>query len=477
MRKLLLVLALLGVGYLIASCGGPTGPAEETTDLQLDVGSGLPANVSRAYLVVHHQNGSPDRWFDLKRQHGEQPLPHVAKHGWLTVLVEQEGDYSGPRPGHYEMRSAVSWPTDVFLSYDKGISIDENGLIRLVFSGAENPWRSFTLTGACPDDAELVTNADATSAPVQTSAASCSAGSLAPYEFPAQIQSDGSLSSVFWAARTDGGGYMAIDPPVYAVVTDVAPDATHTLGAADWQTDAAAAWRVSASGAPANAELSTAFVAFRKGTAVTGFNAFSAACPDPDLLCRLSLVPAADETYDGYELDAAVFGSETDFVSQLWRPLAQAAASYELAWGQDFYPPYTTVAWPVGEELKVQASGGADAVRSVGDVWSYDFSTSPYLSREWAVFSRDGTREITYPQLPDSLNGFAPDAADDQTGAAFSGFDYDPLTAARPPAGRIWTLWRQIKTAASSQTLPRIAASRFDADRWVGFGKAEVTVR
>ena len=477
MLKRKFFLGVLGLGVLLSACGGPAKPAEETTDLQLNIDSELPANLSRAYLVVHHQDGRPDRWFDLKQQSGEQPLPGVAKHGWLTVLVEWEGDYSGPHPGPYKMRSAVSWPTDVFLSYDKGIGIDENGWIRLVFSGVENPWRNFTLAGACPDGAELVTNADSASAPLQTGAASCSAGTLEPYAFPAQIQSDGSLSSVFWAARADGGRYTSLDPPAYAVVTDVAPGATFALNAADWRTDAAD-WRVDVSGAPADAVLITAFAAFRKGAAVTGFNAFSAACPDPDLLCRLSLVPAADGTYDGYELEAVVYGNGIDFVSQLWRPLAQAAASHELAWGQDFYPPYTDVSWPAGDELTVQASGGTDAVRSVGDVWSYDLAASPYLRREWVVFGRDGARTIDYPQLPSALAEFAPDADDDQTGAAFTGFDYDPLTVARPAAGRIWTLWRSIRSAGSLQARPPATpALRFGATRWTGSGKANVTVR
>ena len=476
MRKRVPILALLGVGFLLASCGGPAGPTEETTDLQLNIGSGLPTNISRAYLVVHHQDGRPDRWFDLKQQHGDRPLPHVAKHGWLTVLVEQEGDYSGPRPGRYKVRSAVSWPIDVFLSYDKGISIEENGRIRLVFHGAENPWRSFTLAGACPDDAEVVTSADAASLTLQTGVASCSSGSLAPHEFPAQIQSDGRLSSVFWAARDSGGNYTVIDPPAYAVVTDTAPGATHTLAAGDWQTSTTT-WRVDVSGAPTNSALSTAFAAFRKDAAVTGFNAFSAACPDPGQLCRLSLVPATGN-YDGYELEAVVYGSETDFISQLWRPLAQAAASHELAWGQDFYPPYTDVSWPADGKLKVRASGGADAVRSVGDVWSYDFSTSPYLRREWAVFGRGGDREIDYPQLPNVLTEFAPEADDDQTGAAFSGFDYDPLTVAQPPTGHIWALWRSIRPAGSLQAGSGAAPGlHFGAFRWTGYGKAIVTVR
>ncbi|WP_457632498.1 hypothetical protein, partial [Oceanithermus desulfurans] len=74
MRKRKFFLAWLGVGVLLSACGGPAKPAEETTDLQLNVTSELPANLNRAYLVVHHQDGRPDRWFDLKQQSGAQPL-------------------------------------------------------------------------------------------------------------------------------------------------------------------------------------------------------------------------------------------------------------------------------------------------------------------------------------------------------------------------------------------------------------------
>ncbi len=66
----------------------------------------------------------------------------------------------------------------------------------------------------------------------------------------------------------------------------------------------------------------------------------------------------------------------------------------------------------------------------------------------------------------------------DHTGAAFTGFDYDPLTVARPAAGRIWTLWRSIRSAGSLQARPRATpALRFGANRWTGSGKANVTVR
>jgi len=435
---------------LLGACGGPAVQPEETADLQLTFSENLPAEVQRAYLVVHHQDGSPDRWFDLVALAGsEQPLPHVAKYGYFTVLTEVERDLSSPRSGRYRLRHAASFPSEIFLSLDKGLRIDPDGRVYLVFSGASNPWRSFELAGACPDAADLVSNRSFGA--VDTGSRPCTNGAVDPGPLRARVQADGALSSFVWAVVANANGGVPTDPPRYAPVEDAAPNTSYALTAADWRSDAEV-WRFDVDGAPAGGRLLAAFAALRGGAEVAGFHAFTAGCPDAGAACLLAVVPGARSGLEGYRLNARLDGGTggSFWLAQAWKPISGATGSYVWTYTGDLPRPYANVGW-TGAPPVVEFGGGTAAVREAADAWGYDLSASPYLRREWWVFGRDPGEPIVYPTLPPVLAGFAPDPADDVTGVYISGFDFDPLAAASAPeAGRYWVRAQQSQALSAA---------------------------
>lgn len=469
--------ALLLAAVSLSACGGPSQPPEETADLQLTLSGALPAEVQRAYLVVHHADGSPDRWFDLKALAGEeQPLPRVAKYGYFTVLTQVEADLEAPRPGRYTLRFAASFPTEVFLSLDKGLRIDPGGRIYLAFADAASPWKDFDLAGACPDAADRVSNRSFGSA-VDTGWRGCAGGAIDPGPLRAREQRNGKLSSFVWALAETAGAFGPTDPPGYAPVLDAEPGATHLLEAADWLSDVAV-WRLDVAGAPADGRLLAAFAALRDGVEVAGFHVFSGGCPDAGATCSLAAVPGTRTGLEGYRLNARLDGANAAdaWLTQAWKPLANDSGSYAWTYGTDLPQPYANVAWS-GSPPVVEASGGAAAEREVADVWSYDLQVDPYLRREWWTFGRTPGEPIAFPSLPDAFADFVPNPGGDGAAVQVSGFDFDPLAGANPPeAGGYWVRARQIQALGTARLEARPATLR-GPEGWTRTGGTGLRLR
>ncbi len=438
----------LAVLAVLAACGGASGPAEEVVDLSLTFEAGLPAAVQRAYLVVHHADGSPDRWFDLKALAGEeQPLPRIAKQGYMTVLTQTAVDGE-------VLRRALSLPTAIFVSLDKGFGIDEEGRVYLAFSGAENPWAAFELGGVCPDGADYVTNRSYGLVAGRDTLA-CSDGVLAAGDLAALGQMDGTLSSYVWALAEDATGAVhPTDPLAYARVFDVEPGAAAALAASDWA-GAVEAWRLDVSGAPAGTLLQARFAAWRSGAEVLGFHAFSAACPDADALCVIAAVPAERSGLDGFRLIAQLTsGDATSERSTLaWAPVA-ADGAYAWTYGDRFAPFPGEAAWS-GSPPQVSVNAGGDAVRVAALV----MNEGAGVYREWVLYAREVADRLDYPALPEELVDFAPTPSGDTVAVAYAGYDHDPLLAPEPPeSGRSWTSRRYLARRTARDAAWRVGA-------------------
>jgi len=453
-KRKLALLAAPALLAILAACGGPAGPAEETADLSLQLEAGLPATISEAYLVVHHEDGSADRWFDLKElAGGEQPLPHVAKYGYMTVLIttSQSGTL---------VRQAVSFPTEIFLSLDKGIRVDENGGIHLAFSSAANPWSYYTLSGTCPPDADGLTNHSFGTTYGRTLA--CSGGAITAGELPALLQSGGRLSSYVWSLVAGDDGLQPTDPPQYARVTDAVASGGYALAEVDWASGVEF-WQLDLSGAPAGAELGARFAAWRDGAEVLGFHAFSSACTSPDALCARAVIPAERSGLESYRLYATLLLGG-DF-SLAWKPVGDAGG-YAWSYGNELAVIYDSVTRQ-GSPTQISASGGSAAARTAAAVWSNETSER----RNWRVYDYGAALSITFPALPDELARYEPAASGD-AGFGLIGYDYDPLnTATLPAAGRVWAKAR----SASSTSL--LDASFVPGTRSPGGDKINLTLR
>ena len=426
------------LALLLAACSGPAGPGEATVDLSLTFDAELPVAVQRAYLVVHHADGSPDRWFDLKELAGEeQPLPRIAEQGYMTVLTQTTS-------GGEVLRRALSLPTAIFVSLDKGFRIDEEGRIFLAFSGAENPWATFELSGACPDGADYVTNRSYGFAP-GTDTLACSAGALVAGDLAALRQADGALSSYVWALTQDSTGAVGpTDPLAYARVFDVDPGAAATLAASDWAGEVEA-WRLDVTGAPAGTLLQARFAAWRSDAEVLGFHAFSAACPDAGALCTVAAVPAERSGLDGFRLVAQLASGDatSERYTLAWAPIAPSGA-YAWAYDDRFAPFPGEVAWS-GSPPQVSVDTGGDADRVAAVV----MSEGAGLYREWAFYAREVADRLDYPALTDELADFVPTTSGETVAVTYVGYGYDPLLGPEPPEnGRSWAARRYLARRA-----------------------------
>ncbi len=443
-KRLAFVLGITALSLALFSCGS-SAPAEEVIDLSMSFGEALPAGIESAYLVIHHQDGSPKTWLDLKDLEGpQQDLRGVPKFGYFTVLTEVKGDDGSLQ------RYAATFPVAAFLGFDKGLSVGEDGRVAMVKQGAAKPWGTVTVRGSCPSNATALHNG---SFGIRAgSTLECAAGTITQGEVSALTQTDGLLSTIIWTFSDESGSLQPTNPPQYAQIFDVVPGSTVTLATDDFETDALQ-WRLEVDGAPSGYGLLVRIAAFRSGAEVLGYNPFDLACSGATALCLQAYT--ADVNVDSHTIYGQLRKGNENLIAATtsWKPVSSPADVGQWDYSSDFDPAYGSIDW-TGNPPKLTLSGGAEVRAQAAVALSRHTSTAPKQTRTWIFYPAETNLEIEFPELPDRFAGFIPDPAAEGVEAGVSGYGFDPLDELTNPAtGRMITIYRRFKAVSGTALL------------------------
>ena len=434
-KRLLLLLIAATLGQMLLSCGS-SGPAEAVVDLSMSFGDSLPAGVESAYLVIHHQDGSPKTWLDLKALEGpQQDLRGVPRFGYFTVLTEVKAGDGSPQ------RHAATFPVIAFLDFDKALRIGEDGSVAVVAQGARPAWAAVTVRGSCPGNATLLSNG---SFGVRGGGAlACNNGAITEGEVSALTQSDGLISTILWTYSDDA----PTNPPQYAPIFDATPGSTVTLTADDFKTDALQ-WRLEVNGAPTGYGLLVRVAALRSGAEVLGYNPFDTTCSNASGLCVQAY--SASISADGYVVYGQLRKGNANLIAATttWKPASAPANVGRWDYAGDFEPAYENLDW-TGSPPRFVLSGGSE-VRAQAAV-AVSYHTTPKQTRSWLFYPLEPGLEIAFPELPDRFADFVPDPAAAGSEAWVSGYDFDPLDElSGPRSGHTIAVYRRFKTVSGN---------------------------
>jgi len=431
-----LLLGATALSLMLFSCGSGGAP-EPVVDLSMSFGDNLPVGVQSIFLVVHHKDGSPDRWFDLKTLAGpRQDLRGVPKFGYFTVLTEvRVGDGS-------LRRHAATFPVTTFLGFDKALRIGEDGSVAVVAQGTRPAWAAVTVRGSCPGNATMIRNQ---SFGVRGGGVlECNDGAITEGEVSALTQTNGLISTILWTYSDDA----PTNPPQYAPIIDAGGGATITLAATDFKSSTLV-WRLEVVDSPAGYSLLTRVAAIRSGAEIIGYNPFYLVCGSTSGSCAQAYAAAVDA--DSYTIYGQLRRNYANLVAVTtsWKPVSSPADVGQWDYASNFDPAYENLEW-TGSPPVLTLSGGV-AVRAQRAVAvSYHTATSPKQTRSWLFYPAETGSEITFPELPGDFAGFVPDPAADGAEAWVSGYDFNPLDElTTPPSGRTIAIYRSFRAVSS----------------------------
>jgi len=435
-KRWLLLFGAMALSLMLFSCGSG-GVPESVVDLSMSFGNKLPASVQSAFLVVHHKDGSPDRWLDLKALEGpQQDLRGVPELGYFTVLTEVK-TYDGSL-----QRLAATFPVAVFLDFDKALHIGEDGSVAVVAQGARPAWGTITLRGSCPSNVTVLYNG---SFGIRGGRElDCTAGAITQGEISALTQNNGLLSTIVWTFNDDG----PTNPPQYAQILDVAPGSTVTMAAGDFKSDALL-WRLEVVGSPAGYPLLTRVAAIRSGAEILGYNPFYQVCGSISGPCAQAYSAAVEA--DSYTIYGQLRKSDANLIAATtsWKPVSSPADIGQWDYASNFDPAYENLEW-TGSPPVLTLSGGVTVRAQEAVAVSHHTATSPKQTRSWLFYPAETGAKITFPELPGDFAGFVPDPAADGAEAWVSGYDFNPLDKlTAPPSGRTIAIYRSFRAAPS----------------------------